>query len=140
MHSLDEAQRVLEDAPFIRALGLQAEHVAPGEIITRLVCRPDHQQHDGFIHAGVLGTMADHSAGAAAATLLSPGQMVLTAEYKLNLLRPAQGQSMVCEARVLKPGRTLTVVESEVWAESEGGPRKLVAKATVTLAVMTRPA
>lgn len=76
--------------------------------------------------------MADHTAGCAAATLVRPNEMVLSAEFKINLLRPALGNRLRCRATVLKPGKTLIVAESEVYAVREG-VEKLTAKATVTL-------
>ncbi|WP_299312723.1 PaaI family thioesterase [uncultured Halomonas sp.] len=130
-----EVERIFQAAPFIRALGAEAREIAPGLCVTRLAVRQDHQQQDGFVHAGVQATLADHTAGAAGATLIPEGTIVLTAEFKINLLRPASGPELRCVGRVLKPGRTLIVVESEVY----GGPsgEALVAKATVTLAVVT---
>ncbi len=79
--------------------------------------------------------MADHAAGAAAATLVEEGQTVLTLEFKLNLLRPALCQRLLCRAEVLKAGRQVTVVEAEVFAERDGR-RRLFSKATVTMAVV----
>ncbi|MDY7115191.1 PaaI family thioesterase [Halomonas sp. SSL-5] len=130
-----EVERILQAAPFIRALGVEAQEIAPGQCVTRLAVREEHQQQDGFVHAGVLATIADHTAGAAGATLLPAGAIVLTAEFKINLLRSARGRELRCVGRVLKPGRTLIVAESEVYAGE--GSASLVAKATVTLAVVT---
>jgi uncharacterized protein (TIGR00369 family) len=135
-----EVARIFQGAPFIRALGVEAETIAPGLCVTRLVVHEDHQQQDGFVHAGVQASVADHTAGAAGATLIPEGAIVLTAEFKINLLRPARGPELRCVGRVLKPGRTLIVVESEVYggAGAEALVAKaLVAKATVTLAVVT---
>lgn len=129
-----EVERILAAAPFIQALGLEAETIAPGYCATRLAVREDHQQQDGFVHAGVLAAIADHTAGAAGATLIAQGANVLTAEFKINLLRSARVKALCCVARVLKPGRTLIVVESEVLAG--GDDAVLLAKATVTLAVV----
>ncbi len=72
---------------------------------------------------------------AAAATLVEEGQTVLTLEFKLNLLRPALCQRLLCRAEVLKAGRQVTVVEAEVFAERDGR-RHLFSKATVTMAVV----
>lgn len=130
-----EVERILRAAPFIRSLGVEAEEIAPGLCVTRLAVREDHQQQDGFVHAGVLATIADHTAGAAGATLIPAGAIVLTAEFKINLLRSARGRELRCVGRVLKPGRTLIVAESEVYAGEQGA--SLVAKASVTLAVVT---
>ena len=86
---------------------------------------------------GVMAAMADHSMGAAAQTLAPLGQWVLTAEFKTNLLRGARGERLVCEAWVLKPGRTLVFTEAEVGAE-RGAERTLVMKASATMAVVPR--
>ena len=129
-----EVERIMLAAPFIKALGLEAVEVEPGYCTTRLQVRHDHQQQDGYVHAGVQASMADHTAGAAGATLIPQGALVLTAEFKINLLRPAQGSELRCVGRVLKPGRTLIVAESEVYAGEQASV--LVAKATVTLAVV----
>jgi acyl-coenzyme A thioesterase PaaI-like protein len=64
---------------------------------------------------------------------------VVTVEFKINLLRPAVGDSLLCSARVLKPGRTLSIAESEIFAEREGAPPVLVAKLMATLAIIPRP-
>jgi len=131
-----EIERIFGATAFITDLGLRLEGVAAGECRSSLVLTPRHLQQDGYVHAGVQATAADHTAGAAAATLIAPGQSVLTVEFKINLLRAARGSELTCIARVLKPGRTLSVVESEVFCGPPGQAR-LVAKATVTLAVVS---
>ena len=120
---------------FIREIGLTLEDFGTGWAETRINILPKHSQQDNIVHAGVLATMADHSAGAAGGTLLQKGQLVLTVEFKINLLRPARGDYLRCRSEVLKPGRTLTIAESEVYAVT-GDESKMVDKATVTLAVL----
>lgn len=134
---LDELRRVFRAAPFIADLGIEPVSAADGRCVTHLDLLPRHLQQDGFVHAGVQATMADHTAGAAAATLAQPGHIVLTTEFKIHLLRPARGQRLECVAVVLKPGRMLTVVESEVYCISES-KRVLVSKATATIANVAR--
>lgn len=129
----DELKRIFGAAPFIVDLGIEPISAADGSCVTRLDLQPRHLQQDGFVHAGVQATMADHTAGAAAATLAREGTIVLTAGFTIQLLRAARGRQLGCVARVLKPGRMLTVVESEVYCHLESG-RVLVAKATVTIA------
>lgn len=119
-------------AAFIRALGISLIDVGPGWCESELMIEEWHLQQNTFIHGGVLATMADHTAGGAAGSLVGTGQIVLTAEFKINLLRPAQGSRLHCRAEVLKAGSRLTVAESSVYDDEE----KLVAKATVTLAVV----
>jgi len=135
---MDEIHRLFDTAPFIRELGLRLMAIAPGLCETELVLAPRHLQQDGVVHAGVLATMADHTAGTAGASIIEAEAYVLTAEFKINLLRAARGDRLHCVGTVLKPGRRLIVAESEVF---DGAPDsgKLVAKATVTLAVMTKP-
>lgn len=91
------------------------------------------------MHAGVIATLADHTAGGAAASVLDAGTYPLTAEFKINLLRAASSDRLTCRARVLKAGRTLIVAESEVFA-GDGDDEVLVAKAMVTLAVVRNAA
>jgi uncharacterized protein (TIGR00369 family) len=102
---------------------------------TRLAVRPEHQQQDGFVHAGVMATMADHTAGYAAFTLVSETQRVLTVEFKINYFKPATGDSIVCRARVINGGRRIIVSESDLFSVSNGS-EKQVARAMVTLMVV----
>ena len=123
------------DAPFVADLGIALEDLGPGWCEATLALARRHMQQHGVVHAGVLSTMADHCAGAAATTTLAEGEAVMTIEFKINLLRAARGESLRCRAQVLKPGKTFAVVESEVFA-SAGGKEDLVAKLTATLAVL----
>ena len=82
------------------------------------------QQH-GYAHAALAFGLGDSAAGYAALTLLDEAQEVVTAEMKINLLAPAAGDRLVAEGRVIRPGRRLIVVQSDVWAESAGIPRFL---------------
>lgn len=127
--------RIFQEAPFIRSLGAELVALAPGRCESGLGLRAEHLQQDGFVHAGVQATLADHSAGCAAATLMAADQRVLTAEFKINLLRAARGDRMICRAHVLRPGRTLTIAESEIFA-LDGSSETLAAKAMVTLALL----
>ncbi len=77
------------------------------------------QQH-GFIHGGVVGMIADSAAGYAASTLTSHDTGVLTVEYKLNLVAPAEGQLLIAEGSVIRYGRTLIVTKADVFAVNAG--------------------
>jgi uncharacterized protein (TIGR00369 family) len=130
---LDEIQRIFRAAHFISDLGIELESVGDGECVTTLEIKDRHLQQDGFVHAGVHATIADHTAGVAAATLLRDRQLVLSVEFKINLLRSAKGERLICRAEVLKPGRRFSIVESEVFCE-DGGEERLVSKMTATMA------
>ena len=131
-------REIFSQAAFVSELGITPAEIGPGLCESTLAIRPTHLQQDGFVHAGVQATIADHTAGAAAATLVDAGETVLSVEFKINMLRPAVGQLLRCKAAVLKPGRTLIVVEAEVFA-IDGERSKLTSKATVTLAVVRIP-
>jgi uncharacterized protein (TIGR00369 family) len=128
----EHARSLFDNAPFAADLGVVLEDLGPGWCRTALLVADRHRQQDGYIHAGVQATLADHTAGGAAGTLVRATEKVLTAEFKINFLRPAVGERLRCRASVLKPGKTLIVAESEVFAVRDGA-EKLVAKATVTL-------
>jgi uncharacterized protein (TIGR00369 family) len=121
-------------APHVAALGVSLVRVERGLCESVLIVRSEHTQQNGFVHAGVTATMGDHTAGGAATTLAPQSHGVLTTEYSIHLLRPARGKELRCVASVLRPGRTLSVVESEVFADGI-----LVAKLTATLAIVPLP-
>ena len=112
--------------------GFAVDRVDLGVFETRLPVEPRHLQQDGFVHAGVIATMADHTAGYAAFTTVDPSFRILTIEFKINFFRPTVGETIRCRSRVLQGGRTVIVAESEVFAVA-GGAEKRVSKAMVTL-------
>lgn len=126
---------IFQEAEFIRHLGARLVDFGPGWVESAMDLKPEHLQQNGFVHAGVVSTLADHSSGACAGTLVEHGKKVLTVEYKINLLRPAVGQSLRCRAELLKAGKNISFSESEVYA-IDNGAEKLVAKASVTLAIV----
>jgi len=109
----------------------------PGKFITQLKIEKHHFQQDGFAHAGVIATMADHTAGYAAYSLVPQSQRILTIEYKINFLQPATGEFLECRAWVLKPGKQILFTEAEVYS-IEGKAETLVAKALHTMASVPR--
>lgn len=134
----DELRRIFHSAPFVADLGIEPLSVSPGECAAFLVLQPRHLQQHGHVHAGVQAALADHCCGAAAWSMAGPGYSVLSIEFKINLLRPARGERLVCRARVLKPGRQISVVEAEVSCVN-GPEEKLVSKMTATMAVVEAP-
>jgi uncharacterized protein (TIGR00369 family) len=116
----------------LHTMGATLERVAPGEVDIRLPFRPELSQQHGFFHAGAMTTIVDTACGYAALTLMPPGAAVLSVEFKVNLLAPGKGEAVVARARVVKAGRTLTVVTGDVFAQSRGEER-LVATMTATM-------
>lgn len=113
-------------------LGANLERVAPGEVDIRLPFRPELSQQHGFLHAGAMTSIVDTACGYAALSLMPPEAAVLSVEFKVNLLAPGKGDSFVARARVIKPGRTLSVVRGDVLAVDRGG-EKLVATMLATM-------
>jgi uncharacterized protein (TIGR00369 family) len=132
-----KVEEIFKRAAFIEDVGIRLRGLGVGWCETTLDILPRHLQQDSFIHAGVQATMADHTAGGAGASVILEDEIVLSVEFKINLLRPAKGQALRCKANILKAGRMLIVVESEVFSV-DGTQEKLTAKATVTLAVKSR--
>src|SRR5262249_27450865 len=112
-------EQVFRDAEFIRSLGIDLTGCGKGWCETRLNCLRSHTQQHGFVHAGVVMTLADHTCGGAAASVVSESNDVITVENKVAFLRPATAARLTCRATVLKAGRNLVFVEAEVFAERE---------------------
>ncbi|MDO9074441.1 MAG: PaaI family thioesterase [Rubrivivax sp.] len=134
-HDLDTLRAFFARSPFMVDLGAEPVAGAPGHVTALLSLAHRHRQHTGQAHAGVMATLADHTMGTAAQTLAADGVWAITAELKTSLLRPGVGERLVCEAWVLKAGRTLSFTEAEVYAEGPG-PRTLVMKASATMAMV----
>lgn len=128
-------ERIVTQTPFLQHLGVQLCKLEWGHCTLEMPICPEHLQQDGFVHAGVQATLADHACGTAAAACMTPEQQVLSIEFKLNLLRPAQGDTLRAVAEVIKPGRRVTVVEASVYACTQG-QTKLCSKMLGTMAVM----
>src|SRR3954464_14300135 len=145
LHTMNSEQVTPRDASFrsrigasfakqglMSTLGATLGNVSPG--LVEIALRPDpaiSQQH-GFVHAGAVSAIADSAAGYAALSLMPADTGVLTAEFKINLVAPAAGERILARGRVVKAGRTLTLAQAEVFAES-GGQEKLIALLTATL-------
>jgi uncharacterized protein (TIGR00369 family) len=106
--------------------------IEPGSVEISLAPNPAITQQHGFVHAGAVSAIADTAAGYAAMTLAREGVGILTTEFKINLIAPAAGDRIIARARVVKPGRTLTVVQTDIFAESNG-QEKLIALLTATM-------
>lgn len=105
-------------------IGARIGRVEPGRVTIELPHRDDLVQQHGFLHAGILGTIADSAGGYAGFSLMPAGSSVLSVEYAMHLLEPAAGERFVATGRVLRSGRTITVCELEVDAVKDGVARR----------------
>jgi len=138
----DFAQRVR--ASFLRQtimdlIGARLVRVEPGEVEIELPFRADLCQQHGFFHAGVTSTIADSAGGYAGFSLFPADASVLTVEFKINLLAPADGDLLRAVGRVIKPGRTLTVTEAEVSVVKRGVEKSCARMAQTLMCLSGRP-
>jgi uncharacterized protein (TIGR00369 family) len=120
--------------PAMHTLGATLQQVAPGAVVIAMPHHASLTQQHGFVHAGMLATALDSACGYAAFTLMPADAAVLTIEFKINLLAPARGPLFRFEGHVIKPGRTITVVEGRGLQHApDGSETKLVATMTATI-------
>lgn len=133
----DRIQRSFDAQAMMRTLGAELTQIADGAVeITAPILRAATQQQ-GFGHAGLTFSIGDSAAGYAALTQMPLDREVVTAEIKINLLAPAVGEHLRARGRVIKPGRRLVVVSSEVHA-LDGGTETLIAVLQGTMVPVPR--
>jgi uncharacterized protein (TIGR00369 family) len=120
----------------MRTLGATLDVVEPGHVVIAMHHRPELTQQHGFLHAGIVSTALDSACGYAGFSLMPADAAVLTVEFKVNLLAPARGPWFRFEGRVMKAGRTLSVVEGRAL-QHEAGEAAQALVATMTATVMT---
>ena len=120
---------------FVKFCGFQAAKIEKGYFESTLTIGENHKTQDNFIHAGVIATMSDHTAGYAAYTLVAEDMRILTIEFKINFLKPAHGHALRCQSEIISLGRQIVVAQSTVMDIREGH-EKMVSKSTITLMVM----
>ena len=118
--------------PAMATIGADLAVVEPGRVVIELAWQQALTQQHGFLHAGMVATALDSACGYAGFSLMPEEAAVLTIEFKINLLAPAQGERFRMEGLVIKPGRTVTVTEGRAYAIA-GGREKLVATMGATL-------
>ncbi len=130
-------RRSFDTLTLMRTIGARLQRVAPGEVEIDLPFRDELTQHHGYLAGAALTAIVDVACGYAAMTLMLPDTSVLTIEYKVNFLAPAQGERMLARARVVRPGRTVTVCSGDVIAIA-GENEKVVATMLATMATVSR--
>ena len=116
----------------MRTLGAELAAISAGAVEIILRPTPAITQQHGFVHGGAVAAIADTAAGYAALSLAPIGTGVLTTEFKINLVAPAAGERIIARGRVVKPGRTLTLAQTDVFAENDG-KEKLIALLTASM-------
>jgi uncharacterized protein (TIGR00369 family) len=120
-------------------LGATLAFVGDGEVHIALPYSPRLSQQQGFVHAGAIASVVDSACGYAALTRAPDGCEVVSAEYKINLMRPAIGDRFLAIGRVANAGKLLTVCTGEVRAfTGDDATYKVVAIIQATM-VIVRP-
>ncbi len=129
-----ERQRIMS------LLGARLGRVEPGLVEIELPFREDLCQQHGFFHAGVTTTIADSAGGYAALTLMPEHASILSVEFKVNLVAPADGELLVARGRVLKPGRRLFFCEMDARIHKQGAQRSCLFGLQTNMLLETDPA
>lgn len=122
----------------MKLMGAELVHIATGEIDIELPFRVELTQQHGYLHAGVVTTLVDSACGFAAFTLMPADAAVLTVEFKVNLIAPAEGHTMVARGRVVRAGRNITVCNGEAWMRTTSGEKQVAQMLATMMTVRER--
>ena len=126
MRIFNKIVQSFESQAFMKTIGAELEVVEEGKVIISVKLKPSMMQQHGFGHAGVTFSIGDSAAGYAALTKMANHQEVLTSEMKIHLLSPADGKVLKAVGSVLKSGKRLLVVQSNIYS-GDNGNEKLIA-------------
>ena len=130
-----ERQKVMAE------LGATLGDIRAGAVEIRFPFQERFSQQHGFLHAGIVATVLDSACGYAAFSLMPADAGVLSIEFKINLLAPASGDHFVARAKVLRPGRTVTVCQGSVFAiQKDSGETRVASMQASIMAVHNRKA
>jgi len=116
----DRVQQSFARQGFMVSLGATLTNVEPGRVEIVVPFSDNLAQQHGYFHGGVVGTLADNAGGYASFSLMAASDSVLTVEYKLNLMAPAEGERLIARGAVIRAGRRLTVSRSDVFVQRNG--------------------
>ena len=120
-------------------IGAELEHLEPGAVHIELPFRPELGQQHGYFHGGIVGMVADTAAGCAAFSLMPADSSVLSVEYKINFMAPAEGERLMARGRVLKPGRTLCICQVDVAVVRDGAETPCATMLQTVIALAGKP-
>jgi uncharacterized protein (TIGR00369 family) len=138
-----EYQRRVRDSfarqGLMKHLGAELVSLQPGRAEIRVPFRVELTQQHDYFHAGVTGAIADSACGYAAYTLMPADSSVLTVEYKMNLLAPADGDELIARARVVRSGRTLKICTADVFVGRSGAENHCATMLSTIMCMAGRP-
>lgn len=125
----------LQRQEFMKHIGCRLTLIEPGHVVAEIDLQKEHQQQIGFVHGGVVATIADVAAGFAGFTLVAPDEHTVTAEIKISYFSPGIGSLLRAVGKVVRAGNNMHFCEADVWC-IHGDTEKLIARATTTMAVI----
>ena len=126
MDIFTKVAKSFESQAFMKTIGAKLNSVDEGRVVISVDLKPSMMQQHGFGHAGVTFSIGDSAAGYAALTKMGKNQEVLTSEMKIHLMSPADGKILKAVGSVLKAGRRLLVVQSNIYSVADKN-EKLIA-------------
>ena len=126
MDIFTKVAKSFESQAFMKTIGAKLDSVDDGRVVISVELKPSMMQQHGFGHAGVTFSIGDSAAGYAALTKMGKNQEVLTSEMKIHLMSPADGKILKAVGSVLKAGRRLLVVQSNIYSGDDKN-EKLIA-------------
>lgn len=124
---------------FMRHLGAEVTALRPGECEIQVPYREEMTQQHGYFHAGVAAAIADSACGYAAYGLMPVTSSVLTVEYKINLVAPAAGETLIARARVVRSGKTLKICAADVVAVKDAKETLCATTLSTIMAMHDKP-
>ena len=131
----ERVRRSFAKQAVMATIGATLDHVERGVATISMGPNKAFTQQHGYLHAGIIATIADSACGYAALSIMPADAAVLSIEFKTNMLAPADGERFIARGRVIKPGRTIVVCDATVHAVRKDG-EKLVATMTGTMMVV----
>ena len=122
----ERVTRSFESQSMMKTLRARIHKVLKGKVSIEVPLLPSMLQQQGYAHAGLAFSIGDSAAGYSALTVMPKNQEVMTAEIKINLLAPAEGELLRAEGKVVKNGKRLVIVTSEIYA-LKNRKKKLIA-------------
>ena len=136
----DRIQRSFDAQGLMATLGARLQHVQAGEVHIALPFSTHLSQQMGFLHAGAVTSIVDSACGYAALAQAPAGMEVVTAEFKINLMRPGIGERFLAIGKVQNAGRLLTVCTGEVRAYAGGADEAFKVIALMQATIVNVPA
>ena len=135
MDIFTKVAKSFESQAFMKTIGAKLDSVDEGRVVISVDLKPSMMQQHGFGHAGVTFSIGDSAAGYAALTKMGKNQEVLTSEMKIHLMSPADGKILKAVGSVLKTGRRLLVVQSNIYSGNDKN-EKLIATMLGTICLL----